>query len=669
MSTAAERTLTQKLREQLKQCAGTDEDQLAKDRKKAWDYYFQRPRGDEVPGRSVVVSGDLSAMTEAVLSQMDEAFTTDNIAEFDADGTFDEDQARMESSAVVRQVAKNNGSLELLKAIKNILLLRNGVVKVWVEERRHTVHQDLQEVTLEAFAELTAPNPGREVSVKSYDPETGELSVAVTVIRRNLRISNLSLFNFRYPKDYDTSELQDCSFVAERHIDTRADLKSIWNFPPSKVDRSKEYSKSMSSSDETAQAPHNEQQFLVGIDKSQQSVEWFECYVLTERGRERICIDFNSNEVFERKQVELVPYASGQCFINPGRFTGISLFDKLKQNQDINTGLNRALLDNVNTVNKNRVAYFDGIANADDIADGRTNGQIRVRQNSGIQDVRQAITAFTIPDVSAGILQNIENQRQSRAELGGAALTLATGELQLSDRAGSQGIDRAYSVMEQLSAHMIRNISKTLIRSVFLLAHETMRRNFSEPLNIRHDGRFIETIPAQWIPREDVSIKVGMSPGERTRRVIMFEKMLENQLRLAEQGMDEVLVNLDGFYATMMDWARAGDINNPERYYVDPQSDAAQQALTNKAEQARTASETKQQLVDQAISLEQIRSAIVKYQTDVETQFKYYDANLRAEIEEAKISGNAVLDLLKQNGMTPETETETKGIETNEEDS
>jgi hypothetical protein len=302
----------------------------------------------------------------------------------------------------------------------------------------------------------------------------------------------------------------------------------------------------------------------------------------------------------------------------------------------------------VNTVNKNRVAYLDGVVNSDDVSDGRTNGAIRVRANSGVMDVRSAVSAFTIPDVSQGILLNMENQRQSRSEMGGASLQLATGEMQLGDRAGSQGIDRAYSVMEQLSSHMTKVIAKTLIRSLYMLAHETMRVHFNEPVSVKQGGRWKSSIPAEWPRRDNVWIKPGMSPGERTRRVNMLSQMMDKQIALAGQGMDEVLVNLDGFYSTMVDWARAGEIANPERYVVDPQSPEAQQAIKKKQEGAAEQTAAQKALITQAISLEQIRSAIEKYKVDVQTQFDYYNANLQAEIEEAKIAGSAALSLIQQ---------------------
>jgi len=642
-----ERDLLANLRTQLRQCVGFEGDKLANDRMTAWRYYFMRPRGDEVTGRSNVVSGDISAMTEAVLAQADDAFSTDRLVEFEAFSAEDTDQAQLESDTVCQFIARSNGKWQLLNAIKSALLLRNGIIKIWVERKENTERKEYINVTLDAIAELAKPIEGIDTEIIDYDPETGDLILDVTSYTQKLRANAIPMANFIYPDDWNSIDLAECPFMAERHYEERAKLIER-GFSKDKVDKVRT-STSDPAIDAQTQSPGGFSNTRAGLDHSQDRVEWFEawCYMDDGKGKcQRRVISFAENVILDNTIDDLVPYAGGCVFINPNRFTGISLYDKLKTNQDVNTGLERALLDNVNTVNKNRTASFDGLVNVDDLSDGRTNNNIRVRFGV-VPDVRQAITAFTIPDQSAGILSNIQDQRQRRAEMGGAALTLATGEMQLNDRVGSQGIDRAYSVMEQLSAHMVGNVATTLIRSMYLIAHETMRRNFDFPVTIRQGGRWTSTIPSQWPKRENCVPKPGMSPGERARRVATFRDMMTGQIELAQSGMDEVLVSMDTFYTTMMDWARTADIDNPERYYVDPRSPAAQKAMAGKQKQSGEQAKMQNLLITQAIKLEQIRSAVDKYRIDVETQFKYYDANLTAQIEEAKIVGSATTDFLK----------------------
>src|SRR5690348_4029738 len=104
-------------REQLRLSAGWSGDTAATEREKALNAYFMRPRGDERVGRSRVVSGSISAMVDSNLAQMLEAFSSDDIGEFEALGAADEPQAQLESDVVTHLVMKGgNGFIELGKA-------------------------------------------------------------------------------------------------------------------------------------------------------------------------------------------------------------------------------------------------------------------------------------------------------------------------------------------------------------------------------------------------------------------------------------------------------------------------------------------------------------------------------------------------------------------------
>lgn len=639
--------ILQRVKSSLQLCAGFDGDEVSKARKDALDAYFQRPRGDEQPGRAQVVTGDISAMVEANLAQMLDAFSSERIAEFDPLGAEDEDQAQLESDVVQYFVmSKSNGFLELAQSIKDALLMRNGLIKVYVDKRSRSFTRTFKNVTPEALAELTNA-PGVETKILKYDAEKGDLSIRLTPTRKEFKGCALPVENFLYSPDWDELDLQDIPFCAERHIDSRSDLLEM-GFPKAAVERLNRHPGD-TKTDSAARNPQRLTANVQAVDSSQDQVEWFECYVLIDKDgdgiseRRRVCI--SGDELLADEPANLVPYAAGTAIINPHRFLGISLYDKLKQCQDTNTALNRGLLDNVNTTTKNRLAYLDGKVNVEDVSDGRTNGAIRVKAN--VPDIRAAVMPFQVPDTSANILSNIQYQKTVRTEMGGAALDLQTAQMQIGgDRMGSQGLDRAYSVAEQLCAMMTKLVAASLIRSVYLLAHATLRLEYNEPVPIKRNGKWSSPVPSKWPERRCLTVKIGMSPGERARRAAALLTLLDTQVKLAQLGMDEVLVNLTGFYATLMDWARVSDIQNPEQYFVDPESVPAQQAIMSKQKAAAEQKAQQQALMQQAIELEQLKTAFEKYKTDAELQFKYYAEVLGAEIEEAKIAGKATTDLL-----------------------
>lgn len=636
---------------QLRRCNGFDGDKVEADRKSALDYYFQRLRGDEVQGASKVVSGDLSAMVEANLAQMMDAFSGDAIAVFEAMDESDADQAELESCVVQYfLMGRNNGFLQFLQAIKDALLIRNGVIKVWIEERERATRRTLIGVTDEALPPLIFA-PGVEVG--AYNPAEGTLKVRLVNRTLTFKAEALPPENFLYVDSWDSCDVQEIPFCAERHIEARSDLIEMQGFDKDQVAKLPRWNQSHKMTAQ-ARSPGSVQDYREGFDKSQELVEWFECYVLMDYDgdgiaeRRRICV--SGRQLLSNDPATLVPYASGTAIVNPHRYLGISLYDKLRQVQDVSTGLQRGLLDNVTATNKPRVGYLDGLVNVDDLDNGRPNASVRVKKSVG--DVNRAVAPIIVPDMSQGILANLEHQRSLRSEMGGAALDLATGQMQLNERLGSMGLDRAYSVMEQLASLMTKTVASTLIRSTFLLAHATLREGFDQPVPFKMSGRWTNPVPSSWPKREHLTVKVGMSPGERARRAGALERIGKFQVDMAAQGMDEVLVDLERFYRLALDWARAQDIAHPEQYFVDPRSEQSINARKMKSEAAQRDKAAQSAFLQQAVQLEQIRTALGKYQTDVETQFKYWAETLRAEIEEAKIVGNAATTML-QSGNKP----------------
>lgn len=637
--------LLQHIRRQLTQCAGFESDDLSIDRERALDYYLMRPNGTEVAGRSTAVSGDVSAMVDSSLAAMMEAFSDEHIVELDSLGPEDEDQAQLESDALSYYVmSQAGGRWQLAQAIKEVLRLRNGWMKVWVEEERRPKIEEYRNVTPEALLELTE-RPGLEVTILKYDPTDGYLKTRTVTVRKRFCAEAVSPGNIVYPKAYDGCDfraLQAIPIIAERHIDTRSHLIAI-GFDRAAVERIPEY-RSDRNPTEAARNPRRDSSLTPGLDTASQLVEWWECYVLVDSGyglaeRRKVCCDAGFRELFQKQPANLVPYATGQCFIAPHRLTGVSLWDKLRQTQDINTDLTRALLDNVQATTRNRIAYLDGKANVDDIGDGRVNGAIRVKASVG--RVTDAVMPFAVPDTSAGIREAIQFMRNVRTELGGASLDMQAGELQMTKQVGSMGLDRAFSVAEQLAAHMTQNVADTLIRSVFLLAHATLREHYAEPIPIKRGGRWAYSTPAEWPERECVTIKVGMSPGERTRQQASLDKLLQVHLQLEQLGMGGILTNLEGFYSLLTDWSRVSGIDHPERYFIDPQSEASVQAQKGKAMASQKREAEQKGLITEAVQIEKIKVAADKYDGDADRAVDVWSKKVDAKIEYAKLGQEA----------------------------
>jgi hypothetical protein len=626
----------------LEDCAGyRDGDELAKQRQAALDYYFMRPRGDELTGRSAVVSGDLSAMVDAVLSQIMANVASGRIAEFDPEGADDEEQAALETDCVTKTIFQkgNRGYLKLQAAVKNALLLANGIGKARVEDEPRARERVFRNVTPEAYAELTKDRPG--VKLEHINWDGGTLRYSERRPQKRIRTGDVDPANFVYTRDWDSCELARIPCVGERHVSTRSDLITEEGFPRKLVEKATAFTdmggaRSARSIKSSPRPPNRTS------DASLDLIEWFELYVLIDVNddgvaeRRRVCII--PNKTLFANEASDIPYAVGFALINPGRLLGVSLFHKIKQTQDTNTALKRAALDNASAANKSRLLYLSNHVDQTDLEDGRVNGAIAV---TGVADVRQAAAALVVPDITAGLLQMIQEEKRSRTELGGASLELASGQAQLTDRVGSQGLDRAYSVMEQLAALMARTFAETFVCDMYLLVHRLMRENIREPVTFTRKGKPVQTTPSDWPERDSITPKLGMSPGERARKLGALQTNLNAQIMLAREGMTGIIVDPTRFYALLMDYNRLAELENPEQWYIDPDSDAARETVAKRDASAQQERIAQQKLMAKALGFEQLRIALQRHEGDADRVVEVFKAILGAESDQAKTVGTA----------------------------
>ena len=120
------------------------------------DHYHGRPYGNEVEGRSAVVSKDLAEAVDWALPSIMRVFTqSGSIAEFDPIGPEDEQLAQQESDYTNQVIMRdNNGFMVLHDAIKDTLLLKNGYVKHFWEETEKVEEVPYTGLTMEQIIQM-----------------------------------------------------------------------------------------------------------------------------------------------------------------------------------------------------------------------------------------------------------------------------------------------------------------------------------------------------------------------------------------------------------------------------------------------------------------------------------------------------------------------------------
>jgi hypothetical protein len=381
-------------------------------------------------------------------------------------------------------------------------------------------------------------------------------------------------------------------------------------------------------------------------------IEWFECYMridLTGNGRSELMqFDWSNSFLLSKEPAPRIPYATGTAWLVPHRYSGLSVYDKLQQITDIKSRVLQQYLDNLTTNNTARTGVNENTVNIDDLLAGRPNAVVR---NDGPPG--DDIMAFPTNDTgqsSQALLQYMDQVRDQRA---GAALSFQQPQDQLAKaNVSAASADRQMSPGEQMAAMVARTLAETLMRSIFLLLHATLRGGGLEPIMVNRSGEWQQQNPSQWIPRDRVNVKVGLSPAERNRKATSLQTTIAQQLGVFQQGGANIMVDMNGIHRAILDWSRAVDLDNAEVYWIDPESNKSQQA-------AKQQSEAKQ--AEQAAQLEaftaEATAADANSQRDfqidqMKIQLEYFKAILDSEVEDAKLISDAILQATKASAQT-----------------
>ncbi|KRQ11926.1 hypothetical protein AOQ73_05825 [Bradyrhizobium pachyrhizi] len=129
--------------------------QLMDERSRAMDYYLgQMDQDMPVPaGRSKAVSTDVSDTIEGLMPSLMDIFAgSDEVVRFDPVGPEDEEAAQQETDYVNHVFMQQNpGFMTLYAFIKDSLLSKTGIVKVWWEEREQESRETYYDLTEDQF--------------------------------------------------------------------------------------------------------------------------------------------------------------------------------------------------------------------------------------------------------------------------------------------------------------------------------------------------------------------------------------------------------------------------------------------------------------------------------------------------------------------------------------
>ena len=625
------------------------ETETTQQRTDAINAYLRREYGNEVEGKSSIVTGEVAEAVDGALPSLVRIFSSsDEVVRFDPRGPQDEAGAKQATDYVNWVFMRDNDGIIILHDwFKDALLQKVGVVKAYWEDKEDVTKEKYRDLSDDELAMLLSDETMEVVEKEVVENEMTDpmgnpvldqlgqpvmySSNSVTVQKKKksgkVVVENVPPEEFLISKKAKRSP-SDSPFVAHRRLITRSDLIAM-GFDKDIVDGlqtsdSLTFSPEYLARTDNGENPNDAQ----SLDDSMQTIEVFECYVRADIDGDGIAelrqVFYASNEILSDVETDYVPFHSICPIPTPHKFFGESMADRTMDIQLIKTTITRQILDNLYLTNNARVTAVDGQVNMDDLLTSTAGGVIRVKSAGAVNQLTvQSMAGQAFPMLS--YLDSIQQKRTGVTE-------------------ASQGLDpsilqnvtaAAVASMQQSAAGKVEMIARifaeTGVKSLFQGILHLLCKYQDKARIVRMRGNYVSFDPREWSNQYDVDINVGLGAGNRQEQMAMLNMVLAKQEQvLGQMGPANPLVSMGQYRNTLGRMVEAAGFKDSAEFYKN---------ITPEQDQMMSQPQPQQQQMPP-----EVQAYMAKTQADIQAQ----QMKAQADIELAQQKAAAEIQLMRE---------------------
>jgi len=665
----AQNELMSIIQAEIDDAIGFIESETVEQRKQALEAYLRQPYGNEVEGKSQIVTGEVAEAIDGALPSLVRIFTgSDNIVVFEPQGPKDEASAKQATDYCNWVFNRDNAGVAILHDwFKDALMQKNGIVKAYWEdkeditkERYFDLSNDelamlMSDETMEIVEQDTTEFPifdpmGQPVIDPMGMPVMGATHNVVMQQKKKsgkVTIENVPPEEFLISKKART--IADSPFVAHRQMLTRSTLVAM-GFNKKQIE-------GLQMGDALAYTPERVARYAAGEqpyqtqtdDPSMQEIEVFECYVKTDIDGKGIAslvqVFYASNEILEDEkgkemveEVDYVPFHSICPIPIPHKFFGNSLADRTVDLQLIKTTITRQMLDNLYLTNNARVVAVEGQVNLDDLLTSTAGGVIRAKSQGAVQQ----LVVQNVANQAFPMLQYLDTVQSKRTGVSDASQGLDPAILQNVTAAAVASMQQAGAGKIEL---MARIFAETGVKSLFQGILHLLCKYQDKARMVRMRGEFVEFDPRTWANQYDVSINVGLGAGNRQEQMAMLSMVLAKQEQLiAQYGPANPYVSPAQYRGTLGRMVEIAGFKDSAEFYkaITPEQD---QMLSNPPPQEQQMPPEIQALM--AKTQAEIQANQAKAQADLQMQ----QQQMQIDMEMAQQKAALEMQLMREKEM------------------
>ena len=585
-----EGTLKGILDAEIDNAIGFIETETTDDRRKALEYYNRYEYGNEVEGRSQIVTGEVAEVVDGALPQLLRIFTqSDEIVRFEPKNEGDEEKAKQATEYVNWVMNRDNdGVLLMHNWFKDALLQKNGIVKVYWDEQIDVSKEKYQNLTQDEVAMLLADPEVEVVNQKTTEiapagiDEMGmiippifsyDVKLKMTKKTGKVIVENVPPEEFLISKKART--IADAPFVAHRRLATRSELIAM-GFEKDIVDNLPTYADLTYNQENVARFDQGEQPSdQASLDFSMQEIEVMEVYIRVDFDGDGIAelrkVTYAGTEILDNEEADFVPFCSVCPIPMPHKFFGHSLADRAVDLQLIKSTVTRQILDNLYMTNSPRMGVVEGQVNLDDLLTVTANGIVRMKNT-------QAIIPLTVPPTASQsfpLLEYLDSVQAKRTGVSDQMSGLSPDVLQNSTAT-------AVAMMQSSAAGKVELIARifaeTGVKDLFQKILQLLCKYQDKERIVRLRGKYVSIDPREWTNGFDISINVGLGTGNKQEQMAMIAMVLGKQEEILKTaGINNPLVSLSNYRQTLGRFIEAAGFKDSNEFFMEITPEQEQQ--------------------------------------------------------------------------------------------
>jgi hypothetical protein len=627
---------------------GAPDGEISSERALALDYYNSKPLGNEVEGKSEVVTTDVSDVVNGIMPSLLRMFTTkDNLVSFDAVGPEDEEESAQETDYVTHVVFKQNEDsfITFHSWMFDALTQKNGIVKAWVDESEVKTEEsykglieqevfklleddELEAVERDEYTE-TIPRNGEEVETTLHD-----IRFKRTSKRKLITIEPVPPEEYRISADARHINPSKARFVGQEREAKRSELIEM-SFDEKLVMSLPAAGNQTNSQEKTSRRSKEDEQRNSTVDKLEEEVVIRECYLKID-GELRQIFSGEGDTLLSNEPSDRQPFHVLSSMPIPHKHFGTCPSEMVMDIQQVTTTLTRQILDNLYQTNNPRNAVYEQ-AIGDDTMDGLLSTEIG---GNVIFDrpVSESWAPMTVPFTAGAtfpMLELWEKAKKDRTGVHSNSEGLSPDAL----KNIQQGVLRESISMSKEKIEMIARIfAETGFKSLFRHIHELSRKHSDKKEIVKLRGKWVQVDPAGWRDRHNVTVNIGLGIGSKDTNLLHLGQIQQTQAAIEQNGGRNLIVKPKNTY-NMAKAIAENSGQDPDLYFSDPGEEMGP-PLPQEAQQLQLQAQMLQQKEQDLKQLEQsLNKTMLQHEREmlkIDQNDKHHSDDVMIELEKLR---------------------------------